>query len=724
MSLRLGTGLGVGPRNDASVTPTVAPVNVAAPEVTGVGYVGQVLSCSRGTWDGMPGAFAYQWQRGGVDLPGEVGATYVVALADEGVPVRCGVVASNRIGTSVVAYSEPVEQWLPTDFAGLVRWYDPADASAVSVVLGRIAAIAPRFGTGALTQVSAGNQPLYSAFNGLGAIGCDSFGRSLNWGGMALTQDGPLSIMLGLAPPFTYANPRSGRVELRGSGQRFAFMARQDNRELVGSLSASVNPATSPPLVDAQEGVSSLTIVKTAGANYAAATAYHNSIEPSSVGPAAMTVGVLHSGNINAIGTTGNRGICTYLDIALCDAAMDAATVAKWQGYLAWRYRDTSNLTDDHPYKAQPPAVSVVAAPSAVSAVATSPGTILVAWTDETAEDARFQVLRRIAGETAWADLGLTSVGATEYEDAGLSPGVTYEYRIRARDEASGEVSLWAVREAAGGTLVYDIADGSHWTVHQFSADGGLTAPADIMGNLLLMGGGGGGGYAPGSGGGGGGAGRRIRQDGKTLLAGTYALTIGAGGLGAPSGGIATAGDATTFIGGTESIAAEGGGRGSNSGPLAATVGASAGGVGSVAAAGEFTAGDQSDGGQRGEGTNDGNRGAGGGGGAGEDGKASVMEGVGGDGGDGVSDWGVYRGGGGGGAVRFGVAPGGGAGGLGGGGKGQAGGGIDGGTAGAPNTGGGGGGGTSSGFSAGRPGGTGVGIFRINRNVSAVAQAS
>lgn len=80
---------------------SVPPVNTVAPAVTGTAVVGQLLSCSDGTWTGTaPITFAYQWKRNGSDIGGATGNTYTLVQADAGNAsnIKCAVTATNAAG--------------------------------------------------------------------------------------------------------------------------------------------------------------------------------------------------------------------------------------------------------------------------------------------------------------------------------------------------------------------------------------------------------------------------------------------------------------------------------------------------------------------------------------------------------------------------------------------------------------------------------------------------
>jgi hypothetical protein len=89
---------------DAALMPK-APINTAAPVASGTPAVGQTLSCSNGSWTGIPTpTFTRAWLRDGVPIAGATASTYVVQAADEGNGLTCKVTAKNASG-SVAALS-------------------------------------------------------------------------------------------------------------------------------------------------------------------------------------------------------------------------------------------------------------------------------------------------------------------------------------------------------------------------------------------------------------------------------------------------------------------------------------------------------------------------------------------------------------------------------------------------------------------------------------------
>ena len=107
---------------NAAMVPA-APANTALPVVSGTPTVGDLLSCSSGSWTGeseqtlavgwpLTTPFAYQWQRDGVAIAGATSPAYLVQVADVGHSLACEVGATNYAGHSS-AKSNPVAVTLP-----------------------------------------------------------------------------------------------------------------------------------------------------------------------------------------------------------------------------------------------------------------------------------------------------------------------------------------------------------------------------------------------------------------------------------------------------------------------------------------------------------------------------------------------------------------------------------------------------------------------------------
>lgn len=87
--------------SNATATVVAAPVNTVAPAITGTTTVGQVLSCSTGTWTGTATInFTYQWRRGGVDIGSATSSTYTLIQPDTGAIISCAVLGTNSVGNA------------------------------------------------------------------------------------------------------------------------------------------------------------------------------------------------------------------------------------------------------------------------------------------------------------------------------------------------------------------------------------------------------------------------------------------------------------------------------------------------------------------------------------------------------------------------------------------------------------------------------------------------
>ena len=95
---------------DASLAVAVIkpPVNITAPVLSGTPAVGEVLSCSKGSWENSPTSFAYGWLRDSSPISGQTLSTYTVQTADRGHGISCKVTATNA-GDSTAATSNTLQ---------------------------------------------------------------------------------------------------------------------------------------------------------------------------------------------------------------------------------------------------------------------------------------------------------------------------------------------------------------------------------------------------------------------------------------------------------------------------------------------------------------------------------------------------------------------------------------------------------------------------------------
>lgn len=97
----LGLQLGLGPTR---VSNAAVPVNTAAPTISGVADVAQLLTLgSTGTWTNTPLSYTYQWNRSGAPILGETNTTYTTVTADQGYDITCTVRAINASGSGTAS---------------------------------------------------------------------------------------------------------------------------------------------------------------------------------------------------------------------------------------------------------------------------------------------------------------------------------------------------------------------------------------------------------------------------------------------------------------------------------------------------------------------------------------------------------------------------------------------------------------------------------------------
>jgi hypothetical protein len=76
-----------------------APINNTPPAISGSATTGSVLTCNKGAWS-FANTYAYQWKRGGTNIPLATSATYTVAVADKTFALTCTVTATNTKGST------------------------------------------------------------------------------------------------------------------------------------------------------------------------------------------------------------------------------------------------------------------------------------------------------------------------------------------------------------------------------------------------------------------------------------------------------------------------------------------------------------------------------------------------------------------------------------------------------------------------------------------------
>ena len=134
----------VGSTNSLSnaISPILgSPYNLVAPVASGTGQVGQTLSTTSGSWQGITTiTFAYQWRRDASDISGATSSTYTLVADDYATDIDCVVTATNSLGSANqdsndianIAGSVPVISGVPT-ISGTPKVGEILTATAASV---------------------------------------------------------------------------------------------------------------------------------------------------------------------------------------------------------------------------------------------------------------------------------------------------------------------------------------------------------------------------------------------------------------------------------------------------------------------------------------------------------------------------------------------------------------------------------------------------------------
>ena len=343
-------------------------VNIEAPELTSSTAfieVDATLTTSNGTWSHSPSSYAYQWQRGGVDIAGATSQSYVLVTADAGTTITCVVTATGAAG-SASASSDPTStvltrRMVPTDFANLAVWYDPNDPSGIVESGGFASQLTDLSGNGRhLVQATGSNQPSTStSLNGTKIL---SFTGTLYmlWSGTNITYSGWSSAAL-LMPDFTslassaraVSTASSGNGDSVAAGYVAAFRNSTNNAMAAGVVGSSFlsNHAVADDtwcVICAKRNVSTLT----SRCNGTDEQVIGSGTGSSGLGRVCYGAALASSG---ALGTIQWKG--SIASFALLNAILVQADMQKLEAILAWRANSSSILDAGHPYKTAPPRI-------------------------------------------------------------------------------------------------------------------------------------------------------------------------------------------------------------------------------------------------------------------------------------------------------------------------------------------------------------------------------
>ncbi len=108
-----GGNIEVSSSNNLSI-PFNSPLNVVAPDVSGINIEGSTLTVSNGTWaSDATTTYSYQWMRDSVDISDATSSTYVLNYLDPGKNISARVYAANGGGVTVATSSNLIAVALP-----------------------------------------------------------------------------------------------------------------------------------------------------------------------------------------------------------------------------------------------------------------------------------------------------------------------------------------------------------------------------------------------------------------------------------------------------------------------------------------------------------------------------------------------------------------------------------------------------------------------------------
>lgn len=356
-----------------SVTTYQYPSNTVAPVVSGATSFGSTLSCTTGTWTGVPASFtyAYQWTRAGVDISGATSSTYVLIQADVGNTIFCRVTASNPLSTS-------------------------ANSNTTAVITAN-SPNAPTIGTATVAGTTSATV---------------TFTESTNNGGSAITSH------------YVFATPSVGGGQIVGNspitatglspGTSYTFTIATNNGVGTSPQSASSNSITTWQ-VPANSVAPSVTGTATAGQTLTCSTGTWTGV------PLSFTYAYQWKrGGSTNIGTNSNTYVLVSGDVGSTISCTVTATNSG--GSTSANSNSTSTVIS----------VTVPGAPTIGSAVVTGPTTASVSWTAPASDGGA-----TITSYTAVASPGGTQntagiSGSGSVTVTNLTPSNTYTFTVYA----------------------------------------------------------------------------------------------------------------------------------------------------------------------------------------------------------------------------------------------------------------------------------------------------
>jgi hypothetical protein len=125
-----------------------------------------------------------------------------------------------------------------------------------------------------------------------------------------------------------------------------------------------------------------------------------------------------------------NAGVTTYQNTGLSASTSYIYRVRAYNSAGHSAYTNTSTATT------QAPPATTPAAPTNLTATASSSTQINLSWTDNSNDETSFKIERAPGGTSTYTEIASVNAGVTTYQNTGLTASTSYIYRVRAYNSA------------------------------------------------------------------------------------------------------------------------------------------------------------------------------------------------------------------------------------------------------------------------------------------------
>lgn len=330
--------------------PVAVPVNTVAPVVSGIGYTGQTLTATPGTWTNAD-TVTGQWFSDGVALSGQTAITYTVTSATEGSSFTYVETATNVAGSNT-ATSNVIHNWTAADVATSL-WLDSSDASTITQSGGSVSQWDDKSGNDRhVLQGTALAQPTtnVATLNGLNVL--DFNGTQYLEASSTLLSSVDLSIFT-VVQTDDVGKPNQSIISNGNTDPSRSYLAISSLKMRFAStpslLLASNLANLTPYIFSARRDYDGV-------ANTSTELFQDGSIQATSTDAGAQSTNspLVRIGFLNA---TDRYFYGNIADMIVLDRAASDAERELMEGYLAHKWGLTASLPVAHPYKTAAPSV-------------------------------------------------------------------------------------------------------------------------------------------------------------------------------------------------------------------------------------------------------------------------------------------------------------------------------------------------------------------------------